>query len=52
MTTWFISRHPGAIEWIKSSGVKIDKFKEHLCIEEISSGDVVIGWGYGDCGRE
>lgn len=43
MTTWFISRHPGAIEWIKSSGVKVDKFKEHLCIEEISSGDVVIG---------
>lgn len=43
MTTWFISRHPGAIEWIQSSGVKIDKFKEHLSIEEISDGDVVIG---------
>lgn len=43
MTTWFISRHPGAIEWIRSTNIRIDEFREHLCIEEVSKGDVEIG---------
>lgn len=43
MTTWFVSRHPGAIAWIKSQSVTIDCFVEHLDVDQISSGDTVIG---------
>ena len=43
MTTWFISRHPGAIEWIRSTNIHVDEYRDHLCIEEILKGDVVIG---------
>lgn len=43
MTTWFVSRHPGAIAWIKSQSIMIDCFVEHLDIAQISNGDTVIG---------
>jgi len=43
MTTLFVSRHPGAIEWIKSQGVTIDRWITHLDIAEIQQGDRVIG---------
>ncbi len=43
MTTLFVSRHPGAIEWIKSQGITIDQWVTHLDINEIKQGDLVIG---------
>ena len=43
MTTWFVSRHPGAKEWIKKQSISIDYFVEHIDIHMISSGDTVIG---------
>ena len=43
MITWFVSRHPGEIEWIKTQPIEIDSFVEHLDINLISKGDTVIG---------
>lgn len=43
MTIWFISRHQGAIEWVKQQGIGIDRFVTHLDITLIQKGDVVIG---------
>lgn len=43
MTRWFVSRHPGAVEWIRSTGVKVDEFRDHLNIEDIEMGDIVMG---------
>jgi len=43
MTTYFISRHPGAIAWIRAQGVIIDRQVEHLDIGMIRAGDTVIG---------
>ncbi len=43
MMTFFISRHPGALEWAKCQGLKIDRCIVHLDPSEISSGDTVAG---------
>ncbi|WP_374617059.1 CRISPR-associated protein Csx16 [Thauera aminoaromatica] len=43
MTTWFVTRHPGAIEWARRRGLHIDRKISHLTLEEISPGDTVIG---------
>lgn len=43
MTTWFISRHPGAIEWAKLQAFSVDRWVSHLDPEQIQPGDVVIG---------
>ncbi len=43
MTTWLVSRHPGAVEWIKRQGIAVDHRVEHLDIDAIGSGDTVIG---------
>lgn len=43
MATYFISRHQGAIDWIKQQGIKIDHFVAHLDIAQIQAGDKVIG---------
>lgn len=43
MTTWFISRHQGAIDWVKQQDITIDRFEIHLDIEQIQKGDTVIG---------
>ena len=42
---YFISRHTGAIEWIKQRPIPVDCFIEHLNLEEIqlSAEDTVIG---------
>jgi CRISPR-associated protein Csx16 len=42
-TTWFVSRHPGAIEWAKRQGLNIDRWVEHLDPAEVEIGDTVIG---------
>lgn len=43
MTTWFISRHQGAIEWVKHQNIQIDRFESHLDTSLVRAGDVVIG---------
>lgn len=44
MTTWFISRHPGAIDWAKQQNLHIDRWATHLdSIDEIQCGDIVMG---------
>ena len=43
MTTWFISRHPGAIEWARQQGLHVDEYVAHLDPLRIRAGDTVIG---------
>ncbi|MDP5131954.1 MAG: CRISPR-associated protein Csx16 [Paraglaciecola sp.] len=43
MTTFFISRHPGAINWIKQQGITIDRWETHLDLADVKSGDRVVG---------
>lgn len=43
MTTFFISRHPGAVEWIKQQSIHIDRWVSHLHTEDVNAGDTVIG---------
>lgn len=43
MTTWFVSRHPGAVEWARRQGLVVDRWAPHLSIGEVRGGDVVIG---------
>jgi CRISPR-associated protein Csx16 len=43
MTCWFVSRHPGAIEWARRRALPVDRQVPHLTMEEIAEGDVVMG---------
>ena len=43
MTTWFISRHPGAIKWAGQQGIAVDRQIAHLDVKDIQAGDTVIG---------
>lgn len=45
MTTWFVSRHPGAQEWAHRHGLLPNEVHccTHLAVEEVVAGDVVIG---------
>lgn len=43
MTTLFISRHPGALEWAAEEGFVIDRQVAHFDPDTIQPGDVVIG---------
>lgn len=43
MTTYLITRHPGAIEWSTRQGLTVDKQIAHLDPADIRPGDVVIG---------
>jgi CRISPR-associated protein Csx16 len=43
MTTYFISRHPGAIAWAQRQGVAVDTFVSHCDPTHIQRGDTVIG---------
>ena len=43
MTTWFISRHPGARAWAAGQGLRIDQYLTQLDTVRIQSGDTVIG---------
>ena len=43
MTTYFISRHPGAIAWAHAQGISVDQQLAHLDIQCIQAGDIVIG---------
>ena len=43
MTTWFIGRHPGALQWIREQGIAFDRHASHLNITQIQPGDTIIG---------
>jgi CRISPR-associated protein Csx16 len=43
MTTYFITRHPGAIAWAAQQGIHVDRQIAHLDIDLIQPGDTVIG---------
>jgi len=43
MTTWFVTRHPGAVEWAQASGIEVDRQVDHLDIRQVGSGDIVLG---------
>lgn len=43
MTHWFISRHPGACEWMAALSITIDHVVAHLVPLDVGSGDVVYG---------
>lgn len=43
MTTWLVSRHPGAFAWLARRGYSVGRRVAHLDPERVRSGDVVIG---------
>ncbi|WP_295542560.1 CRISPR-associated protein Csx16 [uncultured Thiohalocapsa sp.] len=43
MTTYFVSRHPGAHDWAAEEGLVVDAVVAHLDPETVTSGDRVIG---------
>ncbi|MBS0512385.1 MAG: CRISPR-associated protein Csx16 [Proteobacteria bacterium] len=43
MTTWFVTRHLGAVEWARRKGLIVDRQIAHLDPETIAPGDTVIG---------
>lgn len=43
MSTWFVSRHPGAVDWVRAQGLPIDFQVDHLEPSEVEAGDTVIG---------
>ncbi len=43
MTTWFVSRHLGALQWMREHGPQFDQHVPHLQPEQVVAGDVVIG---------
>lgn len=40
---WFVSRHPGALDWARQSGTAFDCHVAHLDTAKIGAGDTVIG---------
>ncbi len=43
MTTYFITRHPGALDWARRQGIAVDEHVSHLDTNQIRAGDTVIG---------
>lgn len=43
MTTWFVSRHPGALQWMQQRGPAFDQHVPHLDPAQVQPGDIVIG---------
>ncbi len=42
-TTWFVSRHPGALQWMRQHGPAFDHHVSHLDPVDVQAGDRVIG---------
>lgn len=43
MTTWLVTRHQGAIDWVKAQNISFDELVPHLDTEKVQQGDTVIG---------
>lgn len=44
MTIYFITRHPGALQWAEQNQLHYDVHAEHLlCLSDLQSGDTVVG---------
>jgi CRISPR-associated protein Csx16 len=43
MTTYFVSRHPGAVDWARTQGFSVDIWLPHLDAACLVAGDVVAG---------
>ena len=43
MTTYFVTRHKGAINWAAGKNIIVDKLVSHLDTRIIKAGDTVIG---------
>lgn len=43
MTAYFVSRHPGALDWAAQVGIQVDHLVAHLQTEDIQCGDLVLG---------
>ena len=43
MTTYFVSRHPGAVAWVLRQGIAVDHLIPHVDIMRLQPGDTVIG---------
>lgn len=43
MTTYLITRHPGAVEWAARHGLSVDCHIPHLDPASVQSGDTVVG---------
>ncbi len=43
MSVWFVTRHPGAVEWARRRGLDVDHWVPHLEPGQVRRGDVVAG---------
>lgn len=43
MTTWFVTRHPGALQWARQQRLSIDRLCAHLDTDALLPGDTVFG---------
>lgn len=43
MTVFFVSRHPGAVDWARRQGLHVDRWVEHLHADDVRAGDTVAG---------
>ncbi|MCZ2408056.1 MAG: CRISPR-associated protein Csx16 [Burkholderiales bacterium] len=43
MTTYFVSRHPGALQWMQQCGPAFDQHVQHLDPARVQPRDTVIG---------
>jgi CRISPR-associated protein Csx16 len=43
MTTYFITRHPGAKQWALEEGLDVDRQLDHLDTQLVQPGDIVMG---------
>lgn len=43
MTTYFISRHPGAVAWAESEGFHVDERLAHFDVQIVKPGDRILG---------